>query len=345
MHHKISRRAALAAGTTATGMMFCSNQSVTHARTLPDVWGEDFLPQWSPGDHVKRNLTAGKTPIRLCCTSYGLSNAEGRNVTEQVKSIRDAGYTAAEAPFAGWRKMSDSDIRELQAALKQHDLLFYNIHVWTNIIHPDSEQCRKNQLEIVRAIEMAEQVGIKFILTHTGSRSYGKPSIAHKLNWTKETWDMSVNALKRIISDTAGSNVALALEAVNTTNLNSPAAHVRLKQDVGSDRIKVTLDPTNMLYAGNVFRTTELINNCFELIGEDIMYAHAKDVKWTEMLPGLNWVIPGQGEMDYETYLTHLSRLKYTRPLMLEFLKRDQYPEAKQFVEETAAKVGVKIYR
>jgi sugar phosphate isomerase/epimerase len=192
---------------------------------------------------------------------------------------------------------------------------------------------------------MAEQIGIKFVLTHTGSRSDGKPSIAHKLNWTKETWDMSVAALKQILADTSGSKVALAVEAVNTTNCNSPAAHVRLKKDVGNDRIKVTLDPTNMLYAGNVFRTTELLNSCFHIIPEDdIMYAHAKDVKWTEMLPGLNWVIPGQGEMDYETYLTHLSRLKYPRPLMLEFLNREQYPEAKKFVEDTAAKLGVKIY-
>ena len=85
MHHKISRRAALAAGTAATGLMFHSNPSVSHAWTLPDVWGEDFLPQWSPGDHVERDLTPGETPIRLCCTSYGLSNTNGRNITEKKR--------------------------------------------------------------------------------------------------------------------------------------------------------------------------------------------------------------------------------------------------------------------
>jgi sugar phosphate isomerase/epimerase len=68
------------------------------------------------------------------------------------------------------------------------------------------------------------------------------------------------------------------------------------------------------------------------------------------MLPGLEWVIPGQGEMDYEVYLTHLSRLAYPRPLMMEFLNRgkyegpDQYPVAKKFIEDTAARLGVKIY-
>ena len=75
------------------------------------------------------------------------------------------------------------------------------------------------------------------------------------------------------------------------------------------------------------------------------MYAHAKDVLWApEMLPVLKWVVPGTGTMDYESYLTRLSRLKYTRPLLLEFLSTEKYPEAKKFIEETAQKVGVKIY-
>ena len=84
---------------------------------------------------------------------------------------------------------------------------------------------------------------------------------------------MSVDALRKVIDDTSGSTVNLAMEAINTNNSNNPASHVRMRRDVG-DRLKYTLDPTNMLYAGNVFRTTELINECFELMGEDIMYAH-----------------------------------------------------------------------
>ena len=44
------------------------------------------------------------------------------------------------------------------------------------------------------------------------------------------------------------------------------------------------------------------------------------------------------------TYLTRLSRLKYTRALFLEFLPKEKYPLAKKYVEETAARVGVEIY-
>ena len=344
MKPKITRRKVLAAGVASSALLYSSKKHDAEAWSLPDVWGEDFLPQWSPPDRITRDLTPGKSSIRLSCVAWGLRNADGTNPADLVAGIRGAGYSAVEAGNGGWNLLSDSGARELKAALKQHDLLFYNIHVWTNVIHPDPEIRKKNQREVIDAVEKAEQMGIKFILTHTGSMADGKPSIAHRDNWSKKAWEMSVNSLKYILDSTSGSSVALAVEAVNTTSCNSPTSHGRLKQDVGSERIKVTLDPTNMLHPGNVFRTTELLNDCFTMIGEDIMYAHAKDVKWTEMLPGLNWVVPGEGEMDYEAYLTHLSRLKHPRPLMLEFLQKEQYPQAQAFVRKTAKKVGVTIY-
>ena len=142
---------------------------------------------------------------------------------------------------------------------------------------------------------MAERFGMKFILTHTGGRNGENKDTPHPLNWTKETWDMSVNAVKDIIKSTSGSKINLAFEAVNSTNNNNPQSHVRLKQDVGNDRVKVCLDPTNMLYAGTYFRMTELINTCFDLLGEDIMYCHAKDKVWKEMMPRFEAAIPGQG--------------------------------------------------
>ena len=346
MPTKISRRAVLSAG---AGAALGTAALSARAWTLPDAGGADYLSQWSPPANVKRDLTAGPSAIRLSCAGHRLNNVDG-NPAEQVEAIRKLGYTAVEAVYANWRLMTDPEVRELKAALKQHDLLFYTVHVWDNIIHPDPELRAACHRDYLQAIAMAEQMDLDFILVHTGSRGPGKPSYAHPLNWTEETWKMSVDALKQVLADSSGSRVKLAVEAINSNNLNTPAAHVRLREDVGSERLKFTLDPTNMIHPGTLFRSTELINECFDLLGEDILYAHAKDIRWADMLPGLEWVIPGQGEIDYEVYLTHLSRLAYPRPLMMEFLNRgnyqgpDQYPQARQFIEETAARLGVKIY-
>ena len=120
----------------------------------------------------------------------------------------------------------------------------------------------------------------------------------------------TVNALKRICKDTAGSKVEIAIEAVNTESVNNPWAHKRLREDVGDPRITVGLDITNMVHPGVAFRMTELINTTFDLLGDQIRYVHAKDFVWNTMLPGINWAMNGTGNMDYEMFLVRLSRLK-----------------------------------
>ena len=62
------------------------------------------------------------------------------------------------------------------------------------------------------------------------------------------------------------------------------------------------------------------------------------------MMPSIQGVTLGEGTMDFELYLAYMSRMKYPRALLLEHLQNEQYPPSKKFLEDTAAKIGVKIY-
>jgi sugar phosphate isomerase/epimerase len=342
MKTRISRRAVLAAA--ASGVFAGAEVPRVHAYPMKKSWGEDFLTPWSPAAEIPRDLTPGKSPIRLSCSAYGLPYEKDASIAVKVKKVRDMGYSAAEGDDT-WKGVPDSAVRELRDALKTHDVLFYALHICVNNIHPDLTERRNIQKRVAEMVEVADRLGLSFVVSHTGSRDVS-PTKPHRDNWTKAAWDDSVAAIRQILKDTAGSRVNLAIEALNPCNINNPRAHVRLREDVGDLRVKVTLDPTNMLNPSTYYRTTELIDECFALLGEDILYAHAKDVLWKpEMLPAFAWVVPGTGTMDYEAYLTRLSRLKSPRPLLLEFLTEEQYPQAKRFIEETAERVGVKIYR
>ncbi|MFC1537961.1 sugar phosphate isomerase/epimerase family protein [Candidatus Latescibacterota bacterium] len=371
MSKTISRRKALTAGAAATGVAASGNLLTGCASTapapvskdqapLPNVWGEDFMMQWTPPENVKRDLTPGPTPIRISCAQYGLrlgrrrgrggaaqdENATTPSIGDVVRGIREAGYTAAEAPGNSMNDLTDSQVRELQAALKEHDVEFYTIHVWTNLTHPDPEIKERNIQMYITNIEAAERVGVKNIVMHTGGADPRNQDRPHPMNWSRALWEEAVANTKRVIDATPGSTINLGFEAVNSHNNNTPQSHVRLKEDVGSDRVKVTLDPTNMFHPGVYFRSTELINTCFELIGEDVVCAHAKDTLWTSMVPGLSeGYVLGEGVMDYEVYLTHLSRMKYPRCLLIEHLREpEMYDKSHAFVKETAARLGVKIY-
>ena len=79
---------------------------------LADVWGQDFLYQWSPPADYKRNLTAGPRTIRLSSQSTPrLTGAEGTDYAALFKSMRDGGWSACEAASNAWleRKRPDSE--------------------------------------------------------------------------------------------------------------------------------------------------------------------------------------------------------------------------------------------
>lgn len=170
MSKSISRRRALATGAATAGLALGATKQQAQANYLPDVWGSDFMHQWSPPDNIERDLTTGSSHVRLSCAGYRLRKPRDKGYAEQVKAVRDAGYTAVESGGGGW-DITDSEIRELQAALKQHDVEFYTLHTWINIIHPDPEKRREAQKHVAQAVEAADLLGLKFILTHTGGRS------------------------------------------------------------------------------------------------------------------------------------------------------------------------------
>ena len=73
MVRMISRRGLFAAAAAGFAAPTMANGATVTAQTppparaaaLPDVWGQDFLNQWSPPANVKRELTPGKSQLRL----------------------------------------------------------------------------------------------------------------------------------------------------------------------------------------------------------------------------------------------------------------------------------------
>jgi len=353
MARTISRRGLFAAaagfaaptalGTGATGAAQAAQQPGSAG--LPAVWGQDFLNQWSPPENVPRDLRPGKSQLRLSAqVNPRLTAVKDNDYATFFSNLRAGGWSAVEAASDAWqsRPRPDSEIREVKAQAKANDVVFYALHCAGNIIAPDPEADRW-QRHIIDTIHAAEAVGCELILTHAGSM-YPNRNWAHPQNWSRESWTRTVNALKRICKDTAGSKVDIAIEAVNTESVNNPWAHKRLREDVGDPRITVGLDITNMVHPGVAFRMTELINTTFDLLEDQIRYVHAKDFVWNTMLPGINWAMNGTGNMDYEMFLVRLSRLKTNPYVLVEFLtENDEYAQAQRNIRAIAGKLGVGI--
>ena len=336
MTNTISRRQAFRAGALSAGVFL-------------GLSGSQDVFAWAPGpnENLKKDLKPGKTPIRL---ATGLSRNGNEDYETAVKRIRDGGYAAVIAPVDPWHDAPDSEVSQLKAALKKYDVVIYEVGGYRNMLHTVEAERQKNLKHLARCVEAAEKIGCPMVGTISGSRDPSNTRIdnfnPHPDNWTAATWKLLVDGVRQVLQDTAGCKAALGMEAQVTTNLDGPKAHKRLMDDVGDKRCAVNLDPTNMISLESYYHTTELLNECFDLLGENILGCHAKD---TQILPDLQTVhvqevCPGRGVMDYETFLVRMSRMKWARSLLPEHIPGNQYIEAKQYIEKVAAKVGVKMY-
>jgi sugar phosphate isomerase/epimerase len=328
MQNTISRRKMLGIGALSAGALF-------------GTAGKRDALAWAPGpsDKVKRDLKPGATPIRLGSFFESMT-------PEGVQKLRQTGNTAAVVSPAPVHKLSDSELRAFNAALKQHDVVVFEVGGYTNMLHPNAAERQKNLKSLASCIEAADKVGCPMVGTISGSLDPKDFFNVHPENWTEKTWKVLVEGVKQVLKDTSGCKAALGMEAQVTTNIDGPKSHKRLMNDVGDRRCAVNLDPVNMIHLYNYYHTTELLNECFDLLGEQILGSHAKD---TYIIPDqqtvhVQEVCAGRGVMDYETYLVRLSRMKWPRTLLPEHVPGDQLIEAKNYIEKVAAKVGVKIY-
>ena len=86
-----------------------------------------------------------------------------------------------------------------------------------------------------------------------------------------------------------------------------------------SPRLKVVMDAANLFREGELAHSDEVLDKALELVGKDIVIAHAKDVKNTAEV-----VAAGLGELDYDRYLEKLRGVGYEGPLILHGLEESE---------------------
>ncbi len=298
MPYGITRRRALAAGVASTGMLW--------GAVPPRNAGA--LPELGPDLSLVRDLKPGNTPIRI---GGGFTVLKDKSLTESVIGMKKRGYSGFATEANRWLSAKESEIQELRAALKEHNAAFFEVVAYRNIIHPDASRRQKELAVLAQCLEAAEKIGCPMVGTCTGCCDPKSYINVHPDNWSEKTWKLTVNSVKQVLRDTAGMKAAIGIEAQITTNIGRPKDHKRLMDDVGDQRCAVNLDPVNMMSLDTYFHSTELLTECFDLLGEQILGCHSKDsyIVPDEQTVILREVCTGRGVMDYETYLVRLSRI------------------------------------
>lgn len=263
---------------------------------------------------------------------------------EIARTYVDAGYSAAVCPPVSLDQ--PERIRALREAFARHDVVLAEIGVWNNMLDPDLARRAANVEANLRALALADELGVLCCVNIAGSFHPSRWDGPHPHNLSEEAFELTVQNVRQIIDAVKPKRTRYSLETMPWVIPDSADSYLRLIEAVDQPMFGVHLDPVNLINCpARYYDNAELLRECFSKLGPWIISCHGKDILLRDQLTvHLDEVRPGLGALDYKVFLQELSRLPGDVPLILEHLKPEEYPLAREYVVGMAAQIELSFH-
>ena len=260
-----------------------------------------------------------------------------------IAALQKAGNTAALDPLP----LYDTDDATLDAyiqAAADAGIGFAEVGAWSNPIDPDPEKARKAIDHCQKALYRAERLGARCCVNIVGSRNPEKWDGPHPDNFNSETFDLIVQSVREILDAVNPKRTFYCLETMPWIFPSSPDEYLDLIKAIDRPGFGVHFDPVNMINCPvRAYRSGEFIRECFKKLGPYIKSCHAKDFKLQNHLTLHidEFLGPGAGMLDYDVYLTELSKLDPNTTLVIEHIPVEEYPVAMEYLHSKLSKLNL----
>jgi len=225
-------------------------------------------------------------------------------------------------------------VTRIRDAVAARGLILSSLQGTFNMSHPDPEHRRTGLRRLRLLAEVCAPLRTSILAICIGTRDPENMWHSHPDNGTAEAWRDMTACVREAVRMAEEMNVTLALEPEVTNIVDGPRAARRLLDEIGSPRLKITMDAANLFHAGDLPRMAEVLDQAFALLGRDIVLAHAKDI----LHDGDAGHEPaGHGLLDYDRYVALLKGCGFPGPLLLHGLAEDQVDGCVSFLR---GKVG-----
>jgi sugar phosphate isomerase/epimerase len=258
-----------------------------------------------------------------------------------VSAVKAAGYSADYCPVD--ENADDATVSAYAEAAGNADIVIAEVGAWSNPLSPDEEQ-RRAALKLCRdRLALADRIGARCCVNIAGSLGEKWDGPCPE-DLTSDAFDLIVESVRDIIDGVQPARADYTLELMPWMYPDSPESNLELIRAIDRERFAVHLDPVNIVCSPQrYFNNAGLLRECFELLGPYIRSCHAKDiVLGNQLTVHLDETCPGQGGLDYATYLRELSKLDADTPLMLEHMtKEEDYVQGAAHIRSVAEAEGL----
>jgi sugar phosphate isomerase/epimerase len=200
----------------------------------------------------------------------------------------------------------------IRGEMERRNLTMAAVSGTFNMIHPDRGKRREGLRRLGVLADACGRLGTSVITLCTGTRDPEDMWRYHPENYSPMAWRDLLVSMEQAVRVAEGHEVTLAFEPEVNNMVDSAEKSRRLLDEMRSSRLKVVMDAANIFREGKLPHLDEILDKAFGLLGEDIVIAHAKDVKSTGEV-----VAAGRGELDYDRYLENLRGVGFEGPVIL----------------------------
>jgi sugar phosphate isomerase/epimerase len=291
-----------------------------------------------------RAVQAGETslaaaPLQIGVATLGFAESSNADLARELRAqgMRIVQLFLNQTDSRYWRYNGRSDVSALTAdrcraiadAYRSAGIKIHSIGVYTNLIHPDQAERHANLDYFEAMMKIAQAMGVRQLVTEAGHFRSDEPEPAVPHHFQEEVWQTMVATGKELARRAEAYDAVILFEPFFRGFLASAKRTRVFLEAIDSPRIRALLDPANLLEVND-------LEEMFEQLAPWVECLHAKDRK----LHVDRGVPAGQGDLDYERFVTLAATRTPHAPLILEYVGPNDYQQARAHLLQAICKSG-----
>lgn len=287
----------------------------------------------------KQSDNSRPVPVGVATTEF--RDQTNQSLAEELKSqrVRHIQLFFTQKDSSYWKYGERSDLSgmtpgraaEIAGIYRAAGITIDALGVYVTLIHGDAAERKANLAYFDTMMKLGQQMGVRMFLSEMGHYHPPGPAPAVPYDWQDEVWTTAVETGRELARVAEANNATVLLEPIYRSVLASAKRTRVFLEEVGSPRVRVQLDPANLLEAND-------LEEMFAQLKPWIGGIHAKDRK----LHVTKGVAAGQGDLDYRKFVTLSAQHAPGIPLTIEYAGTKNYRQALEHLRKTLRDAGLR---
>jgi sugar phosphate isomerase/epimerase len=231
-------------------------------------------------------------------------------------------------------KIAPASCQDIRKAFEKRGLRMVAISGTFNAIDPNKNSRQEQIRRASELIRNCKRLGTDVVSLCTGTRDPADMWRYHPENSSSSAWNDLIKTLEQLLPVAEAEKIVLGIEPEAANVIDSSRKARRLLDQMRSPCLKIILDAANLFWPDKLDNMTATLEEAVDLLGPDIVMAHAKDITGDE---AKRQQAAGTGRLDWSTLFRLLKRHDFDGPVILHNLKPEQVKSAVAFVSRQAA--------